>query len=196
MFLQKSKCCKVLLSQKSIFWGFGALKEKQHDCTTFIVRKIYVFQTAKCLPRLVITAGKVFLKNSLLLLCVLELQIPRPFVVGTTNTSLNKKDEGSQLAQTSPHPLSSCKCFKFGQTMQRKPTLDTNQALVLEQLRSSQNASTNCALLSFGNSPEFKQCAIEGASSKIAVKRSLRFSPSATSVGLSSLFIRMQAVHC
>ena len=93
-----------------------------------------------------------------------------------------------KLAQTSPQPLSSCKCFKFGQTMQRKPVLDTNRTLVLEQLRSSQNASTNCALLSLGNSPEFKQCAIEGASSRMAVKRSLRFSPRATSVGLSGQF--------
>lgn len=62
------------------------------------VRKINVFQTAKCLPSLIITAGKVLLKNSPLLFRVLGLQIPGPFVVGTTNTSSNDKDESCQLA--------------------------------------------------------------------------------------------------
>ena len=64
----------------------------------FIVCKINVFQTAKCLTSLTITAGEVFTKNSLLLFCVFRLQIPKPFVASTTNTSSNEKDEGCKLA--------------------------------------------------------------------------------------------------
>ena len=81
-----------MFSQKTIFWGFGTLQEKTHDSTTFIVCKINVFQTAQCLSSVVIAAGEVLTENSLLSFPVSRLQIPFPFVVGTTNTSSNEKD--------------------------------------------------------------------------------------------------------
>lgn len=79
--------------------------------------------------------------------------------------------------------------------MTRKPTLPTKRSFVLEQERSLQNASTRTCLRSGGTSPEFRQRAMPGASSSMTVRRSFRFSPTAASIDLSSLFIIRQTLH-
>ena len=100
-----------------------------------------------------------------------------------------------KLDHTSPQPFCRCKCFRRGQIMMRAPTFATNRSFVRLQLRKSQKTSESSCLLSLGTSSEFKDSAIDGAISSMAVSRSLRFRPSAAIVALSSLFINMQTAH-
>lgn len=100
-----------------------------------------------------------------------------------------------KLDHTSPQPFCKCRCFRWGHILTRTPTFATNRSLVQQQLSKSQKASERSCLLSLGTSCAFKHSVIDGAISSMAVSRSLRFRPSAVSVGLSSLFIKMQTAH-
>ena len=100
-----------------------------------------------------------------------------------------------RLHHTSPPPFCRCRCFRLGQILIRNPICATYLSLVPQMQSNSMKALQSCCLLSSGTSPEFKQSAIDGAISSVAVSRSFRFRPSAVSVGWSNLFISSQTPH-
>ena len=131
----------------------------------------------KVLNLLSLTALLKNLSVNSLLFRVLWLKIPWPFALVVWNAPLTHEDRAAswlrwsrwyptaganldKLHHTSPHPLSSCRCFNRGQITTRKPTFAKNRSLLLEQQSKSQNVLTRTCLRSSGILPEFKHCTI------------------------------------
>ena len=100
-----------------------------------------------------------------------------------------------RLHQTSPQPFCNSRCRSRGQSMISMPVFATYRSLVVLQLSMSAKALESWILLSSGRSPVFKHSVMKGANSSMAVRRSLRFKPSAVIVRWSNLFISMQTAQ-